>query len=488
MTRKEFLVLMAGGAATRSFAQTETTAPASRTATVTGTAVKKAGRVTLTLPPVQAGPAYLRSGPLVGHVGPQEARVWIRGTAAVPWSVRIGETADLADAREIPGTALGDDSGETGILAIEGLKPETRYFYQVLLEGRPQQVAPLPSFVTAPPVGAAGRMRIAFGSCVGDTIAAAAPAWAELAARRDMGAENGGFDLLLMLGDNHYGNTTETARLRTYYTAHRLSAGWRELTAHVPTYAIWDDHDFGPDNSDGTQKGKENSLAVFRDFWPNPACGETENPGCYFTFQRGDVQFFMLDGRYHRSPDNAPDGPEKTMFGSAQLAWLQRELLASKAKVKLLANGSEWETFGSNDSYSLYRVERDALFAWIDEQKIEGVILLSGDRHFMSAYHVLGRFVEFSSGPFGSTNAGLRPNPERFSGHDEGSLWMILDLDLSGAEPGVTYEMWQTGGGLLERRALTWAQLHGRAPIALSPSPLRAPRYPALRAKPAASA
>ncbi len=479
MTRKEFLALIAAGASSRSFAQTASPSDVAPPV-APPTPIKRAPAAPLSLPPVQAGPAYLQAGPLVGHVGPNEARMWIHATVATKWSVQISESATLEGAREIAGPAL--PAAATGIVIIDGLKPATRYFYRVLLEDRPQQTAPLPSFVTAPETGEKGRLRFAFGSCVGETAVAATAAWAELAARRDLGAKAGGFDLLLMLGDNHYGNTTELAKLRTYYTAHRLSAGWRELTAHVPTYAIWDDHDFGPDNSDGTQPGKERSLEAFREFWPNPDFGEPENPGCYCTFQRGDVQFFMLDGRYHRSPDKAPDGPEKTMFGAAQLAWLKRGLLASKAAIKILANGSEWQTFGSNDSYSLYRTERDALFAWIDEQKIEGVILLSGDRHFSAGYHVLGRFVELSSGPLGSTNAGLRPNKERFTGHDEGNLWVVLDLDTTGPEPAIAYEIWQAGGGLLERRALSWAQLHGQEAIAASPTPLRSKRYPAVPA------
>jgi alkaline phosphatase D len=476
MTRKEFLALLAAGSASRAFAEPPTASAAPARATP---APAKQAAPPLKLPAVQAGPPYLLAGPMLGHVGTSEARLWIRATAPVAWSVRIAESASLEGAREIAGPALADDSAATGVVVIDGLKPATRYFYQVLVEGRPQTVAPLPTFVTAPESGVKGRQRIAFGCCVGETLAAAAPAWAELAVRREMDAKAGGFDVFLMLGDNHYANSTEIAKLRTYYTAHRLTAGWRDLSARTPIYAIWDDHDFGPDNSDGTQKGKEDSLRVFREFWANPACGEPENPGCYFTFQRGDVQVFMLDGRYHRSPDKAPDGPEKTMFGELQLAWLKRELLASKAAVKLLANGSEWQTHGSDDSYSLYRRERDAFFAWIDEQKIEGVILLSGDRHFSSGYHVLGRFVELSSSPLGSSNARLRPNPERFTGYDEGSLWMILDIDTTAAEPAVAYELWLAGGGLLERRAFTWAQLHGREPIALSPSPLQPPRWPA---------
>jgi alkaline phosphatase D len=470
MTRKEFLTLVAAGTATQALAgdsSAQTPAPSFSLKSFP-----------LLLQPVQPGPAYLMAGPMLGHTGPSEARVWIRATAPVPWSVRVSESPAMENAREVSGPALNEGSACTGVAVLDALKPATRYYYQVLLEGRPQNVAPFSHFTTAPEKGSKGRQRIAFGSCVGETPADSSSAWGELAARRDLGYAAGGFDLFLMLGDNHYGNTTEIPKLRTYYTAHRLTAGWRELSSHRPVYAIWDDHDYGPNNSDGTQKGKEDSLRVFREFWANPSSGEPDNPGCYFTFQRGDVQFFMLDGRYHRSPDNAKDGPDKTMFGTAQIAWLKRELLASRATVKLLANGSEWESFGSVDSYSRYRTERDALLKWIDQEKIQGVVLLSGDRHFSAAYHVLGRFVELVSSPLGSRNALLTPNAERFTGHDEGSLWMILDIDTTGPEPSLTYEICQAGGGILERRSLTWDQLHGRSPIAPSSMPLHSPRRP----------
>lgn len=423
---------------------------------------KKAPAPPLVLPPIQPGPAYLQAGPMLGHVGPDRVHLWIRATAATPWKIILTEQGNR---REIEGAALHADAGLTSITVIEGLKPGTSYSYQVLLDGREQLPLPLPSFTTAPDHDHSCRQRIVFGSCVGQTVAAAAPTWAELAERRASTADEGAFDVLLMLGDNHYANTTEIEKLRVYYTAHRLSAGWRDLTSRTPVYAIWDDHDYGPNNSDGTEPGKADSLKIFKEFWANPASGEADNPGCYFTFTRGDVQFFMLDGRYHRSPDKDEDTPTKTMLGARQLEWLKRELLASKAKVKLLANGSEWESYGSDDSWSLYKKERDPFFAWIDDHRIEGVIFLSGDRHFSSGYHINGRFLELSAGPVGSANSKLRPNPERFTGHDQGRLWGVLDIDTTASPPRIAYEFWRTGHSMLERREVSWAQLHGREKI-----------------------
>jgi alkaline phosphatase D len=127
----------------------------------------------------------------------------------------------------------------------------------------------------------------------------------------------------------------------------------------------------------------------------------------------------------------------------------------------------------------MYLRERNEFFDWIEAQKLEGIILLSGDRHFSSAYHVRGHFLELSGGPFGSTNAKLGPNPERMTGWDEGRLWFVLDLDTSKPEPAVAYELWQAGGGLLERREVTWAQVNGLEKM----EPSKPPKPPRVEAK-----
>jgi alkaline phosphatase D len=475
ITRKEFLLTIPAAA----LVPVARAAEPEKKSKATPVPTKKPEAKPLTLPPIQPGPPYLQAGPQLGHVAHDHALLWIRATAAAEWKVIVSEVGNPSVTRDFPGPELVQESGLTGIVKLDGLKPATGYFYEVVLDDRPQTARPLPFFTTAPEPDQPIKLRIALGSCVGDTLAAAAPSWAELAARREMKPEQGSFDVLLMLGDNHYANSTEPEKLRVYYTAHRLTGAWRELAARTPIYAIWDDHDYGVNDSDSTQKGKEESLRIFKEYWANPSCGEEENPGCYYTFTRGDVQFFMLDCRYYRSPNKAQDGPEKTMLGAKQLEWLKRGLSESKARIKILATGSEWESFSSEDSWKSFRTERDAFFAWIDEQKIEGIILISGDRHFAAAYHVAGRFVELSGGPFGSNNATLKPNVERFTGWDEGRLWFILDLDTTKPEPAVAVELWQAGGGRLDRRVLTWDQVNGRAKIARSPFPLKPGRMEA---------
>ncbi|WP_442507843.1 alkaline phosphatase D family protein [Novipirellula sp. SH528] len=420
------------------------------------------------------GTPFLHAGPLVGHVTDSTVSLWAKASNAARLSFKIGKTMDLADVRRVDGPALVADASFTGQVEVTELEPATRYYYVPLLDDVPALTRPFPSFMTAPAADSAARLRIAVGSCVGRRGTSAAAALGEMAERNN-------FDLLLMVGDNHYGDTTDPALLRDHLFMHRSVGGFEKMIRRTPTYAIWDDHDFGPNNSDGTSKGKEDSLKVFQQWWANPAYGEPDNPGCYYRFSHSGIDFFMLDVRYYRTPNRTPEDGSKTMLGERQLAWLKQGLAESQAKFKVVASGSEFQTMTQPDCWSSFARERQQIFDHITENKIDGVVLLSGDRHFTAGYQVQGRHLEFTSGPLGSGNATLHDNPERFSGYDEGKMWVVLELDPTAAEPQLAYEFWQAGGGLLERRELSYDEVSGRATIAASPalSPVRMEPKPA---------
>jgi len=289
-----------------------------------------------------------------------------------------------------------------------------------------------------------------------------------------------------MLGDNHYANTNEPAVQRKYYFDQRNSSGWRGLSSGTPIYAIWDDHDYGPDNSDGTMKGKDLSLQTFREHWANPAYGEPDNPGVYFKFTRANVDFFLLDGRYYRDPNKATNLAHKTHLGGKQLAWIKRELLASKAAVKVLASGGEWQSFGTDDSWRSFRQERDELFKFIEDHSIKGVLLISGDRHFTGAYHVEGKWIEVTVGPLGSTTATVKNTPEMFLNLSatKGHYYCVYDLDTAATPPKVTLEVYRVGDGRVERRPFTWDEVLGAAKIKLLPPSPKEEKTKAEPAKP----
>jgi alkaline phosphatase D len=411
-----------------------------------------------------SGKAYLELGPMVGHTGPRDTRIWAKASHPAQLAVRIGKSPELSDERVVKGPALAADSDYMGHVRIDGLEPATQYFYCVTLDGTHAMVRPYPSFVTAPEAGSPGNIRIAFSSCTGRYGYLTAAIWAEMSARTR-------FDLLLMLGDNHYADSTAPEPQRRAYYDQRRALGYAEITRRVPTYAIWDDHDFGPNDSGASAVGKEISLQTFQQFWANPSYGQADDPGVYFTFSRGDVDFFMLDNRYHRSPNSMVDDGTKTMLGAQLLTWFKREILASRGKVKIIASGSEWERNGHQDSWTSFPREREEIFDFLREHDVQGVLLLSGDRHFTGAYQIGGRFIEVTSGPLGSRTTNGINKPDMFLNLVEGTMCSVFDIDTSGEQPQVTLEVYQGGGGRIHERKFTWDEINGRTVIPTLPLP-----------------
>lgn len=404
---------------------------------------------------------YLECGSMIGHTTPTETRIWVKSSQPAALSVRIGEREDLAESRTIQGPRLETASDHAGHVIVTGLEPARRYFYCVLLDSQPAMVRPYPSFTTAPAQEEKGRVRFAFSSCLGREGFLPGAAWGDLTRTN--------VDFVLLLGDNHYADSTDPARQRAAYHDHRRHAAWQEIARGTPIYAIWDDHDYGPNDSDGTAKGKEQSLETFKQLWANPAYGEPDNPGIYYKFSWRDVDLFMLDVRYHRDPNRATNLVNKTMLGARQVAWLKRELLASSAPLKFIASGSEWQSHGHLDSWTSFKRERQELFDFIRERNLSGVVLLSGDRHFTGAYQILGRFIEVTAGPMGAKNFPTRNLPEMFLNQGEGKLYCVFDVDTAVAPPRVTLEVYRAGDGLIQTRPFSWDEIEGRTSIAPLP-------------------
>src|SRR6185436_11266355 len=90
----------------------------------------------------------------------------------------------------------------------------------------------------------------------------------------------------------------------------------RRLARSTPVLGIWDDHDFGPNDSDGRIPTKDTALSVFRRIWGQLTYGTDEVAGVGSTVRLGPVEIFLLDGRYHRAE-------QQRILGDAQLAWLE---------------------------------------------------------------------------------------------------------------------------------------------------------------------
>lgn len=164
------------------------------------------------------------------------------------------------------------------------------------------------------------------------------------------------------------------------YTEFRKLKELQPLWANVHHYAIWDDHDFGPNDADRSFWGKNMTLGAFKNFWGNPNY-IFENEAITGTFFWEDCQFFMMDDRYFRAPNDLVDST-KDYYSEKQLNWLIDALTSSNAPFKFVITGGQIvNQTAMFENMANYPVERKKLFDKLMENKISGVIFVSGDRH-----------------------------------------------------------------------------------------------------------
>ena len=371
--------------------------------------------------------ATIRSGPMLGYAEMTEASVWIQTTADAPVRVRYWPEGRRAESRTTAELHADDESDRTALFVIPGLDPGTRYGYEVLVGGAPAafagggatgflQTQTLWQWRRNPP-----DFTVAIGSCFyanerksdrpGTPYGSDPKIFATIAAAKP--------DLMIWLGDNVYLREPDfgsvTAMSRRYALA-REEPALQPLLGTARHYATWDDHDFGPNDSIWVNRFATESLEIFKRYWANPTYGARDIPGVFGQFSWGDVDFFLLDDRFYRTPERLPDGPDKTMLGQAQLRWLQHSLYYSRAPFKVVVNGSQVLNANSvNESFAHYP-DQKTLLDFIVKNRIRGVLFLSGDRHETELLRVTPdgfyTLYDFTSSPLTAGLTNPMPKPE----------------------------------------------------------------------------
>ena len=171
---------------------------------------------------------------------------------------------------------------------------------------------------------------------------------------------------------------------------------FQKMSSRIPIMGIWDDHDMGEDNNDGTYPYKEEARQVFMETYPTYPY-EIEDEGIYYRFTIADVDAFVLDTRWYRSPMQNAEGPEKFMLGEEQLEWLLNGLKKSTARFKIIFSSIPFNDYGGdtssarpghNDGWGGFLYARDQVMSFIKENKIQGVVAFSADQHYPST-HIL---------------------------------------------------------------------------------------------------
>lgn len=389
----------------------------------------------------------LLNGPMVAPDGPETARVWVRSDAGRDVAVRVAEGDDPAGGRIAGWARPAAEDDFTAVVEVGCLAPGRRYAYRVEIDGEPIPGAE-GTLATTPEPGATGTWRVAVGSCSKDDDQ---PIFATI-----LDAEP---DLFVFGGDNHYANTDKLPALRAAYRWALERPERAEMVANVPILATWDDHDFVGNNTDGTAEGRDVAARAFAEYWGHALHGLQGTPGIFSRTTWGDVDLFLVDDRYYRGIDDS-------MLGEAQLAWLMEGLASSTATFKLVVSGSQWTSEGSDDSWASFPEEREALFDFLDERGVTGVVLISGDKH-RSEFRWLPRRNAYALPEITSSNLANEERSRRcptssdevLACYGEGQNVVLLDVDTTARDPSLTATMVDEEGTTLEEWTIRASEL-----------------------------
>ncbi len=343
--------------------------------------------------PAVAQQKALVAGPMTGSVELRDVIIWLEAAPAVKQAaIRYYEKGKPAAARTERFTGqLGKRYNPVKIQLVN-LDPGTAYEYEVLLDGNVVKKSAFTTKILWQHRQSAPDFTFLTGSCAYFNEPAydrpGKPYGNDSSIFETMAAVPA--DFMMWLGDNWYTRDADYNSVPgLQYRAHRdrsLPVLQRFLQA-MPHYAIWDDHDYGPNNSNKSYIFRDESREVFSQYWPNPSFGE-EGQGIYTRYGFSDVDFFLLDGRYWSSAGELPDSvdgqpnPAKKMYGDQQMEWLKNALLTSNASFKIIVTGSQaLNPISIFDSFHHFPVEYHDFMNFLEQNRIPGILFLTGDRH-----------------------------------------------------------------------------------------------------------
>jgi alkaline phosphatase D len=399
-----------------------------------------------------------------GDVTTNSGMVWARTDRPAQMLVEVATTESFKDARALPPINALPDSDFTAKMLIENLPADQTIFYRTRFRDLAQinvvGEATVGKFRTAP----ASRRDVTF-------------VWGGDVAGQGWGInpDDGGMftyatmkkynpDLFIHSGDTIYAdgpiqsevklpdgkvwkNITipEKAKvaetLDEFRAAHKynfLDESLRAFNAEVPIFVQWDDHEVTNNWSASKQLPaayKERNVHLlaaragkaFREMYPMRE--SIAEPGrIYRTINYGPhLDVFMLDERSYRGPNSDNQqieyGPESYFIGPDQLAWLKRELAASRATWKVIAsdmpigivveddavNHKGSEAIAQGDGPARGReLEIADLLRFIKSAGVKNTVWVTADVHYAAAHYYnpnkaqfqdFEPFWEFVTGP-----------------------------------------------------------------------------------------
>lgn len=281
---------------------------------------------------------------------------------------------------------------------------------------------------------------IAMGSCLRQNRRQ--PVWKAILAA--------GPEMFLHLGDNIYADTYSSAEMRSNYAQLWANPDYQALRRRIPVVALWDDHDYGWNNSGAEYSMKSTSREIFCDFFGEPPGSprRSQPGGIYTSYVYGPqgqrTQIILLDGRYERT--------HARMLGEDQWRWLEAQL-QKPAELRIIASGSRVvaEGVGREEAWENIPKERRRLFTLIEQTGAEGVMFVSGDPHYSDYALIDDASVPYplwdmTSSALNQSSRPRRSNTRRRAGPYVRPNFGLIQIDWSRADTLVRLETRSTDG------------------------------------------
>lgn len=363
--------------------------------------------------------AIVERGPWSGALTPTSAVVKVKVAAGLSQlrvesvELRVSKNANLSGAATI---RAARNEGQLVTFEITGLEPNRYYFYAVNA-GATLDLQNRGRFRTYP--SGPTSFAFAFASCA--RTASAHPVFETILRNNPL--------FFMNVGDLHYADIrrNDRARFRAAYDRVLSSRTQSALYRNVPFVYMWDDHDFGGNDSNAEANVHEAARLTYQEYVPHyPLAAGSGNVPIHHAFTVGRVRFILTDLRSARTPITEPDTAHKTMLGAVQKQWFKQELLAAKGRYPLIfwvstvpwlgTTGTNYYpvpksytgfahhrnlpplpisqgiifTGGANrpppeDHWSLFSSERREIADFVKQNAIEGLCIIHGDAHMLAA-------------------------------------------------------------------------------------------------------